>query len=233
MTAAYRFRGLGWFLSGVIVVLGFYLVSLQVAAERKKVDDVNRAIAAAKRELRALETEFNTRANLAQLERWNGDVLALTAPTADQFVSDEAALAQVNFNRGSDTKVASVAYVVPTAPPAPALQTAAVQTAAATPEAAPAVAVATVQAAPAVVRVAAVTTTSATPGMASAPRPAIGRTVINRVATAAGTPAARNVAVVRNTRRTQAVAMLDRSLLSDSMIGDLVDGARAEAGGLR
>ena len=41
MTAAYRLKGIGWFGSCVAVVLGFYLVSLQVAAERKKLDDVN------------------------------------------------------------------------------------------------------------------------------------------------------------------------------------------------
>lgn len=98
MTAAYRLRGIGWFISSVVVVLGCYLVSLQVAAERKRVDDVNRAILQARRDIRALETEFNTRANMAQLERWNGDVLALAAPTADQFVADDAALAQVSFS---------------------------------------------------------------------------------------------------------------------------------------
>ena len=91
MTAAYRMKGLGWFGGCVAIVLGFYLVSLQVAAERKKLDGVNDRIEAAQRDIRALETEFETRANLAQLEKWNGDTLALASPVAGQFVVDEAA----------------------------------------------------------------------------------------------------------------------------------------------
>lgn len=119
MTGAYRFKGLGWFLGGVIIVLGFYLVSLQVAAERKKVSDVERAISLAKRDIRSLETEFNTRANMTQLERWNGDVLALAAPVAGQYVRDEATLAQIDFRRpalSGQPRVETAAYVVPSAP---------------------------------------------------------------------------------------------------------------------
>lgn len=210
MTAAYRFRGLGWFLSGVVVVLGFYLVSLQVAAERKKVADVSRAIATAQREIRALETEFNTRANLAQLERWNGDVLALTAPNADQFVADEAALARVDLGGAAGgAQVASVAYVVPTGLPDAAPATPVTTTAAPAPTPAPAV------------------MRTAEPAQPAA-RPIV-RTVLASVAPVP--PRAGDTQ--RNPRRTQAVAMLDRSLLSDATIGDLVVGARAEAGGLR
>ncbi|MBY0519319.1 MAG: hypothetical protein K2P79_02710 [Sphingomonas sp.] len=216
MTAAYRFRGLGWFLSGVVVVLGFYLVSLQVAAERKKVADVSRAIATAQREIRALETEFNTRANLAQLERWNGDVLALTSPNADQFVADEAALAQLDLG-GGGAQVANVAYVVPAGLPAPQADAA---------QAAPATALAATQAASAPTPAPAVMRT-AEPAQPAA-RPVV-RTVLASVAPVP--PRAGDTQ--RNPRRTQAVAMLDRSLLSDATIGDLVDGARAEAGGLR
>lgn len=117
MTAAYRLRGIGWFISSVVVVLGCYLVSLQVAAERKRVDDVNRAIVQAKRDIRALETEFSTRANMAQLERWNGDVLALAAPTADQFIPDDAALAQVRFDPDAapDSQARNAPRVMPAA----------------------------------------------------------------------------------------------------------------------
>ena len=76
MTAAHRLKGVGWFASCVVVVLGFYLVSLQVASERGKLEAVNRRIDDAERDVRALETEFQTRANLTQLEKWNGDSLA-------------------------------------------------------------------------------------------------------------------------------------------------------------
>ena len=96
MTAAYRLKGIGWFAVLAAVALGFYLVSLQVAAERKRLDDIDGRIATARRDIRALETEFDTRANMRQLERWNGDTLALAAPTAAQFVVDDAALASLD-----------------------------------------------------------------------------------------------------------------------------------------
>ena len=49
MMAAHRLRGIGWMAVLVGIVLGFYLVSLRVAAERKKLDEVNGRIAAAER----------------------------------------------------------------------------------------------------------------------------------------------------------------------------------------
>ena len=69
MTAAYRLKGAGWLIACVAIVLGFYLVSLRVAAERKKLEQVDVRIATAQRDIRALETEFDTRSNLSQLER--------------------------------------------------------------------------------------------------------------------------------------------------------------------
>jgi hypothetical protein len=97
MMAAHKLKGLGWFGGCTVVALGFYLVSLQVAAERKKLEQLDAKIAAAERDIRALETEFDTRASLAQLERWNGDTLALVAPTAAQFMHSDAQLARVSF----------------------------------------------------------------------------------------------------------------------------------------
>lgn len=135
MTAAYRLKGIGWFIALAAVALGFYLVSLQVAAERKKLDDVTSRITDARREIHALETEFATRANMRQLEQWNGDALALAAPTAAQFVSDDAALAALDpVHPGQPVGVAQLVVpalstpatvepaAVPAAPaPAPAL----------------------------------------------------------------------------------------------------------------
>ncbi len=194
MTAAYRMRGLGWFLSVVIVTLGFYLVSLQVAAERKKVADMDRKILFAQRDIRALETEFDTRANLAQLERWNGDVFALTAPSSDQFIADEATLASIDLNAptatGMQTRAAN--YIVPSAPRA-------MQEIAPAPE------------------------PSAPPPVA-APTPPPGRTMLASVAA---------VQPHLGSQRNQTIAMLDRKLLSDSTIGDLMSSARAEAVGHR
>ena len=49
----------------------------------------------------------------------------------------------------------------------------------------------------------------------------------------AARPASVTVAVKAAPRKMQAVAMLDRGLLSDSTLGDLVSGARSEARRLR
>jgi len=107
-------KSFGWFLAGVAVALGFLLVPLQVAAERKKLDRTVSEIQRAKRDIRALETEFDTRANLAQLDKWNAETLGLVAPAADQFVSDEAALASIAPNAaGGGPQMASF---VPAAP---------------------------------------------------------------------------------------------------------------------
>ena len=182
----YAWKSLGWFLAFVAVALGFLLVQLQVAAERKKLDRTVSDIAAAHRDIRALETEFDTRANLAQLEKWNGDTLRLTAPAATQFVPDAGALASMDVQGGS-TEMASL--VVPSLPddavkPAtPAIATAAVAT---------------------------TRTADAEPSVAG---------TVARV---------RDRAI--SSGKEQAVALLDRKLMSDSTIGDLLGGARAEAG---
>jgi len=182
----YAWKSFGWFLAFVAVALGFLLVPLQVAAERKKLDRTVSQIAGAHRDIRALETEFDTRANLAQLEKWNGDTLRLTAPAATQFVSDAGALASMDLQGGS-TEMASL--VVPSLPdgavkPAvPTLSTAAAAT----------------------TRVA-----DAEPSVTGAVAQVRDRAIENGKA--------------------QAVALLDRKLMSDSTIGDLLSGTRAEAG---
>lgn len=208
MTAAYRLKGIGWFGGCVVVVLGFYLVSLQVANERKKLEGMNRRIASAERDIRALETEFDTRANLVQLEKWNGDTLALAAPTAGQFVGDENALAAIDVTAGpgGDAGLAmrTAALVVPSgvpalAPPQPAMTLVAATAPIAQASAAPVAAAA----------------------RAAAVSPAGGR--------ATSTAAIRTAAAIVRARP-EAVAMLDRKLLSDSTLGDILATARTEAG---
>lgn len=201
MTAAYRMRGLGWFLAVVVVALGFYLVSLQVAAERKKLDDIDRAIARTHRTIRGLETEYNTRANLAQIERWNGDVLALAAPLPDQFLPDEAQLAMVDFRPGAERAEARRAmYLVP-ALPVDADRGVATQ-APGTPEATPAPVTPPAPGAPV--------------GLAQAASAARGR----QVAIAAVAPAA-----VVPVHRDRSVAMLDRKVVNDNTLSELLSRA--------
>lgn len=117
---AQRFRPLGWAAGVAIAATGLYLVSLQVAAERGKLEAVEAQIAAAKRDLRQLQTELGTRASLRQLEAWNGEVLSLSAPKAAQFVGDAAQLTALNLNP-ADGAAAPPALLAEytTAPPPP------------------------------------------------------------------------------------------------------------------
>lgn len=112
MVVVHRFRWFGWFVLCVSVILGCYLMSSRVAAERNKLAEVERAIGRTQRDIRALETEFDTRANLAQLQRWNGDTLKLSAPTAAQYVRNDAQLAML------DQPQIQNAAVIPSAPAA-------------------------------------------------------------------------------------------------------------------
>ena len=223
MTAAYRLKGAGWLLTCVGVALAFYLVSLRVADERKRVEQVNARIALAQRDIRALETEFDTRANLVQLERWNGDTLALAAPGAGQFVHDEAALAAIDVRGGplAGAEVRTAALIVPAAAPPAVLP------------AAPAPALALAHAAPVTVPAAAAPARVAPSGGAAqvvqvaslhlTPSPAATRALARQEEAARGRAAVAKV-------RPQAVAMLDSKLLSDATLGDLLASARRESG---
>ncbi|WP_183111984.1 hypothetical protein [Sphingomonas sp. So64.6b] len=197
-------KGLGWFLGSVAVTLGFLLVPLQVAAERKKLDKTVSEITRAQRDIRALETEFETRANIAQLEKWNGDTLRLGAPVSMQFMPNEAALAQVDFTRpsqgGAEVQMASLV------PSRGETITPAVATSAPAPMA---------------------TSTTARPVIA------VASVTPNRLAGQQTVQPAGVIAPVRTATikrpKLQAVAMLDRQLLSDSVLGDLATGASREA----
>lgn len=90
---AQRLRPIGWVASASGAALCFYLVSLQVAAERAALESVEHRIASTRHDIRRLETEFGARASLRQLEAYNGEVLALTAPTAKQYVNNPMQLA--------------------------------------------------------------------------------------------------------------------------------------------
>lgn len=90
---AQRFQALGWVAGIASAACGLYLISLQVAAERAKLEEVDRRIASARRDMRALQTELGTRANMRQLQKWNDEVLSLAAPEAAQYLTSEAQLA--------------------------------------------------------------------------------------------------------------------------------------------
>lgn len=236
MIAMKRLKGLGWIALGFLAAIACYLVSLQVAIERNKLGDVNASILAAKRDIRQLETEFTTRASLRQLERWNGEVLALSAPASAQFINDERQLASMDFDLRPDATGTSptMLALVSAATLQPELQVAV----APVPTSAPIV----TAIARAVVPTAHAATRDPKPApirMAAAPTPKPAAKPAAKPATPAAKPAAKPIRpdpVLQrmaevDTRRAQRVAMLEDKLLGDDTLGDLTRAARAEARG--
>jgi hypothetical protein len=88
------FKSVIWVATVGGAALSCYMVSLQVATERAELAKVERQILSAKREIRSLQTELGTRGRLSQLEQWNAEVLALSAPSSAQFLQDEVKLAR-------------------------------------------------------------------------------------------------------------------------------------------
>jgi hypothetical protein len=93
--SARSFRSVFMVASCAGAALGCYLVSLRVASERAALENVETQIVFAQRDIRLLQTEIGTRGRLAQLERWNVKVLALSAPSADQILDGGFALAKL------------------------------------------------------------------------------------------------------------------------------------------
>ena len=95
MSGGRSFRSLFMVASCAGAALGCYLVSLRVASERAALESVETRIVLAQRDIRLLQTEIGTRGRLAQLERWNVKVLALSAPSADQLLNGSFELARM------------------------------------------------------------------------------------------------------------------------------------------
>lgn len=92
------FRSVIWVATVGGAALSCYMVSLRVATERNELAKVERQIVAAKQEIRSLQTELGTRGRMTQLEQWNAEVLALSAPSSAQFLKDEFTLARLYRN---------------------------------------------------------------------------------------------------------------------------------------
>ena len=114
--SAHGFRSVFMAASVAGAALGCYLVSLNVASERAKLEAVEEKIVLAQRDIRVLQTEIGTRGRLAQLERWNARFIRLSAPSADQFVDNGFHLASLVRPR---RRPAIEAPVVLAAAPAP------------------------------------------------------------------------------------------------------------------
>lgn len=119
--SARSFRSVFMVASCAGAALGCYLVSLRVASERAALENVETKIVLAQRDIRLLQTEIGTRGRLAQLERWNVKVLALSAPSADQFLEGGFQLARLGR---PEPKLNVEAPVVLASAPAPHPQSA-------------------------------------------------------------------------------------------------------------
>ena len=121
------FQPVIWVAAVGTAALGCYMLSLQVASERAELASLERRIVATQQQIRSLQTELGTRGRLQQLEQWNAEVLALSAPVAGQFLESGVALARFDtrvptLDDRAPVRMAS-AEAIP-APSAPAAQAA-------------------------------------------------------------------------------------------------------------
>lgn len=75
------------------VIVGSYTVNLKVSAERSEVESLKRSLVADSRQIRDLQAELRTRARLPQMQRWNDEVLLMSAPVAGQYLRSPVQLA--------------------------------------------------------------------------------------------------------------------------------------------
>jgi hypothetical protein len=114
------FKPVGWVAAVGGAALSCYMLSLNVAAERAEVAKLERQIVTAKQEIRSLQAELGTRGRLSQLEHWNAEVLALSAPTSAQFLDDAVTLARFEQrDKTIDEKAKVQMASMETARPAP------------------------------------------------------------------------------------------------------------------
>ena len=197
------FKPVAWVAAVGTAALGCYMLSLQVAAERAELAGLERRIVATQQSIRSLQTELGTRGRLQQLEAWNADILALSAPAADQFLDSTVSLARFDAGRSAPPVDAPVrmasAEAAPAPPPVPA---------------------------PPAVRLASATTPVAAPKPAAvrpavaADRPVVRQATLQVAAPPVSPPSARPAEPRR-----------PASLLDDGTLRDLRREARTEQGG--
>ncbi|HEX9931568.1 MAG TPA: hypothetical protein VGB08_01865 [Allosphingosinicella sp.] len=223
---ARSFKSVGWVAGVGAAAIGCYMLSLQVAAERADLAGIEARIVRARQTIRDLQTELGTRGRLSQLEHWNAEVLALSAPVSGQYVENEVVLARLETRSsdlagGAPVRLAS-AETETAAPAQPQVRTA---SAAAVP-APDAPARAAAPQAPLVRRASLTTVPAAVPApapkRAAAPAPAAPRPAATRTATAA--PA-------RASAPRAAAPSRAASLLDERTTRELGEAARTERGG--
>lgn len=102
------------------VIVGSYTVNLKVSAERAQVERLKRTLVADARNIRDLQAELRTRARLPEMQRWNDNVLMMSAPTAGQYVRNPVQLAGFAVQDGASQLAVAAAAPVQRAVTAPA-----------------------------------------------------------------------------------------------------------------
>ncbi|HEX7820841.1 MAG TPA: colicin transporter [Sphingobium sp.] len=224
MIAIKRLKNILWILIVAFGALTAYLISLRVATERNAVQALDGKIYHVRADIRYLETEFESRANMRQLERWNAQDYRYGAPQAAQYLPDERALASLDGVQSNGEL-----YV------APPVMMAMADADAAAPEAA----VRTESPAPAqireddsMLRVASAKVEAPIAAPQEAPRKPVETTRAVPVRTAQAMPrlSSNPVAPDPVARKAARMALLDAQLLDDRTLRDLGAKAAAESG---
>lgn len=119
--AVKRLKTIGWIALIFIVAIALYPLSLSVATLRSDLTRTERDILRTRAEIRYLETEFATRASLAQLAMWNDLEYGYEAPSAAQYLDGERELANLGeIDKPLDEPVRVAAMTIkPQAEPQP------------------------------------------------------------------------------------------------------------------
>ena len=225
------FRPVAWVAAIGAAALCCYMLSLQVAAERAELAKLERRIVETRQDIRSLQTELGTRGRLQQLEHWNAEVLALSAPVAGQFLENNLSLARFdvrprNFAE-SDVRLASAE---PAPAPAPANVQAPVRLVAATVAATPSAPSAERSVLPLIRRASlAVVPAPAPPPVA--PRATRPTTIMATGPATAAPPVATRATRPTTITATGAATGARSSLLDESTLSELRAASRSERGG--
>lgn len=91
------FKPVAWVGAIGMAALGCYMLSLRVASERAELAGLERRIVNTQKSIRSLQTELETRGRVTQLQQWNDEILALSPPSAGQFLESQLMLAQFHM----------------------------------------------------------------------------------------------------------------------------------------
>jgi len=115
---ARSFKSVAWVAAIGAAALICYIFSMQVAAERASLAELEAQIRRTEQSIRTLKTELGTRGRVHQLQHWSSADFGFTSPKAGQFVADEVTLA--SFDMPAEPAVGAGPVRMASAPAAPA-----------------------------------------------------------------------------------------------------------------